>query len=372
LSSQPRNQSLSKTEGITAILQRTDPGRRPESGPPPILVTARDLTLPPLRQAIDGLHPDLARLCGYHFGWCAIDGSVTGSKKGKFLRAGLVMLCAEAVGAAPASVLPGAVAVELVHNFSLLHDDIMDHDDHRRGRPAAWVAFGLSNAILAGDALIGLAMDQLTRLDDATGRRSTGLLADAINEMIRGQAADLALDSKPADEVTAEHYMAATYKTTALLYCCAAIGVTLGGGSAETATALGEACRKLGLAWQMENDVENIWGDPDVTGKPTQGDLRQAKKTLPVIAALRSQTAAGFALAETFSQAAPTDADLYTRAMLIERAGGREHVERLSRRYLDQALAELATALEASAVLIDLTDLFRFIVPSVAPAVTTS
>jgi geranylgeranyl diphosphate synthase, type I len=336
------------------------------SGPPPILGAARDLAFPALREAVDGLHPDLARLCGYHFGWCGIDGSVVESKEGKFLRAALVMLCATAVDATPAAVLPGAVAVELVHNFSLLHDDIMDHDDHRRGRPAAWVAFGLSDAILAGDALIGLALDQLTRLTGDAGRTATRLLGDALNEMIKGQAADLALDNRPAAEVTAEHYMAATYKTTALLYCCAAIGVTLGGGPADLATALGEACRKVGLSWQMANDVENIWGDPGVTGKPTRGDLRQAKKTLPVIAALRSRTEAGIRLAGAFSDAAPTDADLHTQAVLIEQAGGREHVERLSRRYLDQALAELMTALPASVVRPDLAALFRFIVPSVA------
>lgn len=320
---------------------------------------------------MDQLHPDHARLCGYHFGWCGIDGSVVESKEGKFLRAALLLLCAQTVGATPAAVLPGAVAVELVHNFSLLHDDIMDHDEHRRGRPSAWVAFGLSNAILAGDALIGLALDQLTRLTDEAGRTATRLLAEALNEMIKGQAADLALESKPAAEATAEHYMAATYKTTALLYCCAAIGVTLGGGSAELAMALGETCRKLGLAWQMANDLESIWGDPAVTGKPNLGDLRQAKKTLPVIAALRSQTAAGIRLAGAFSDATPTDADLYTQAMLIEQAGGREHVERLSRRYLDQALAELMTALPASAVLTDLASLFRFVVPSVARSGTS-
>jgi geranylgeranyl diphosphate synthase, type I len=312
---------------------------------------------------VDGLHPDLARLCGYHFGWCGIDGSVIESTEGKFLRAALLLLCGRAAGATPAAVLPGAVAVELVHNFSLLHDDIMDHDDRRRGRPSAWVAFGLSNAILAGDALIGLALGQLTRRADEAGRIATGLLTEALNQMIKGQAADLALDSKSASEVTAEHYMAATDKTAALLYGCAAIGVTLGGGSAELAMALGAACRKLGLAWQMANDVENIWGDPAVTGKPTQGDLRQAKKTLPIIAALRSQTEAGMRLADAFSDATPTDADLHTQTMLIERAGGREHVERLSREYLDLALAELLTALPASAARPDLTALFRFIVP---------
>ena len=348
------------------------PGPRPASGPPPILGATRDLTVPALREAVDALHPDLARLCGYHFGWCGVDGSVVESKEGKFLRAALLLLCGQAVGASAADVLPGAVAVELLHNFSLLHDDIMDNDDQRRGRPSAWVAFGLSNAILAGDALIGLALDQLTRLTDAAGRTAARLLAEALNEMIKGQAADLALDSKPAAEVTAEHYMAATYKTTALLYGCAAIGVTLGGGSAEVATALGEASRKLGLSWQMANDVENIWGDPDLTGKPTQGDLRQAKKTLPVIAALRSQTAAGAQLAGALSDATPTDSDLYTQAMLIERAGGREHVERLSRRYLDQALAELATALPASPVLAELAGLFRFVVPAVARSSTVS
>jgi geranylgeranyl diphosphate synthase, type I len=328
-----------------------------EGGPPPILGAARDLALPPLRAAVDALHPDLAHLCGYHFGWCGIDGSVIESKEGKFLRAALVMLCARAVGAAPAAVLPGAMAVELVHNFSLLHDDIMDHDDHRRGRPSAWVAFGLSNAILAGDALIGLAFDQLTQLENEAGRAATRLLAEALSGMIKGQAADLALDIKPAAEVTVEHYMAATYKTTALLHCCSAIGVTLGGGSAEVATALGEASRKLGLAWQMANDLESTWGDPAVTGKPTLGDLRP-------------QTVAGSQLARAFGTTTPTDADLYAQAMLIEEAGGRDYVERLSRRYLDEALAGLAAALPASAVLADLSGLFRFIVPNVARSAT--
>jgi geranylgeranyl diphosphate synthase type I len=370
-------------------------GSRPPDAPPPILSDARRLVLPSLRDAVDGLHPDLARLCGYHFGWYDRDGRPAGNGRGKFLRAALVLLSARAAGPGPRetgdatdaetvgnaggtadtenvegtadtadTAVPGAVAVELVHNFSLLHDDIMDADERRRGRPAAWVVFGTNQAILAGDALTALAVGRLTALRTEVGRAAAGLLVDSLNEMIGGQAADLALEGLPAARATVEHYVAATYKTTALLSCCAGIGAGLAGAPADRTEALREAARRLGLSWQMANDIEDIWGDPAITGKPAFSDLRHAKKTLPVIVALRSGTRAGALLAEALQAAGtePGEEDLRKQAALIEQAGGRDHTQDLSRRYLDRAVARLREALPPSEARDELTRLFRFIV----------
>jgi geranylgeranyl diphosphate synthase type I len=344
---------------------RTPAADRSRNSPPQFAAVARELTLAPLRAAVEGLHPDLARLCGYHFGWCDPHGSPTGAEdSGKFLRATVALLSAAAVGAAPDIAVPGAVAVELVHNFSLLHDDIMDADERRRGRSAAWVTFGSSQAILGGDALTALAVSRLTPVLGEEGRAATVFLTDALNEMIRGQASDLALDSLDADEVTFEHYFDATCKTTALLGVSGAIGAVLGGASRELVAALRTAACEAGLAWQMANDVEDIWGDPAVTGKLAFSDLRQAKKTLPVIAALRSGTGAGHQLAALLRRtgATATDDELRQQAELIESAGGRQYAERLSARHLGRSLDGLARTLPRSPAREELVELFEFIV----------
>ncbi|WP_165495375.1 polyprenyl synthetase family protein [Actinomadura roseirufa] len=338
-----------------------------------LLGDARDLVLPALRAAVDGLHPDLARLCGYHFGWCDENGTPAGHGDGKYLRAALVSLSAQAAGAGTESAVPGAVAVELVHNFSLLHDDIMDSDDRRRGRSAAWAVFGVPASILAGDALIALALGQLTPLAGEVGRDVTRLLVGALDEMICGQAADLALDTLGVADVTTEHYVAATGKTTALLSCCTAIGARLGGAPVTLADQLREATRHLGLSWQLANDVEDIWGDPVITGKPAFSDLRGGKKTFPVIAALRSGTPAGRSLATALDDARATvatavgESALSAWASAIEAAGGRARAERLSRDHLDRAVGLLTEALPESPARERLIGLFRLIVTRDAP-----
>src|SRR5919201_1883711 len=166
---------------------------------PPVLARARELAGPALRAAVAGLHPEVARVAAYHFGWQDRDGHPTSGNGGKALRPALALLSAEA-GRAHARVgLPGAVAVELVHNFSLLHDDLMDGDEERRHRPTAWKAFGPGAAILAGDALLALA--ERAVLDaggaaDGTGPQAARHLTRAIDWLIDGQAADLAFERR--------------------------------------------------------------------------------------------------------------------------------------------------------------------------------
>ena len=183
---------------------------------PDCLERARLLVEPALEAAVDRLCADLRLPARYHFGWDEHNGSTAGVGAGKGLRPTLALLSAEAVGA-PAEVgVPGAVAVELGHNFSLVHDDIIDGDTERRHRATVWSAFGVDDAVMSGDALHTLAFQVL--LDDPTPERvvATTRLVDATAAMIAGQAADMAFDDRLDVDLAACLAMEAD-KTGALL-----------------------------------------------------------------------------------------------------------------------------------------------------------
>ncbi|QFX80089.1 polyprenyl synthetase family protein [Streptomyces sp. SYP-A7193] len=327
------------------------------------LTRARECILPPLREAVNRLHPHLAHVCGYHFGWWSADGEPSeNAVPSKFLRATLTLLAAEAVGESPHTAVPGAVAVELLHNHSLLHDDVIDQDDLRRGRRTVWSAYGTGTAVLAGDALAALSVSHLSRVGTTPAKRALVMLLNAFQCICAGQAADLELERGRA--VTVEDYLQmAADKTSALLACAAGIGAVLCGADEATIVRLQAACTDLGLAWQAANDVEDIWGDPAVTGKPRLSDLRQGKTTLPVLAALASNTPAGRELAACrTSTTGPNPEDLEHIADLIVRAGGRAATERLALNKLNSAEAHLRKLHVPEPSRHTLTALFRFIV----------
>ncbi|EST19855.1 polyprenyl synthetase family protein, partial [Streptomyces roseochromogenus] len=167
------------------------------------------------------------------------------------------VLGAEAAGADGRAGVPAAVAVELVHAFSLLHDDIMDGDPTRRRRPAVWKAYGTGPAVLAGDALFALAVETLATVPQGAG--AVRLLSAALADLVRGQADDLLFAARPCtgpERVTPGEYRAmAEGKTGALLGCAAALGAVLGGADETTAGALDRAGRHLGVAYQLVDDV---------------------------------------------------------------------------------------------------------------------
>ncbi|WP_369387080.1 polyprenyl synthetase family protein [Streptomyces sp. CG1] len=286
---------------------------------PEVLARCRDLVRPALREAVGRLHPWVAEMAAYSFGWCEVGGAPATAPGGKGVRQTLAVLGAEAAGADGRAGVPAAVAVELVHAFSLLHDDIMDGDPTRRRRPAVWKAYGTGPAVLAGDALFALAVETLATVPQGAG--AVRLLSAALADLVRGQADDLLFATRPCtgpERVTPGEYRAmAEGKTGALLGCAAALGAVLGGADETTAGALDLAGRHLGVAFQLVDDVLGLWGDPTVTGKPVGGDLRERKKTYPVLAALESPKAHG--LPELLD--APGRA--VEAAALIEAAGGR-------------------------------------------------
>jgi len=284
----------------------------------------------------------LRQIAAFSFGWSDVDGSpVAGSGKG--VRQALAVLSAEAAGASTGAAVDGAVAVELVHAFSLVHDDIIDGDERRRHRASVWKAYGIGPAILAGDALFALAVQTLANATSEHAPPAMRQLTVALTRLVNGQAEDISFETRPwtgPAAVTVDEYRAmAEHKTGALFTCASAIGAVLAGAPPHVVHALSAAGHHLGLAFQAVDDLLGIWGDPATTGKPVFNDLQQRKKTLPVIAAIGSGTPAGRHIAEILASPGRLDEQhLPPLVELIEQAGGRSFVHRESQEHLDRAL----------------------------------
>ncbi|HEV2375626.1 MAG TPA: polyprenyl synthetase family protein [Streptosporangiaceae bacterium] len=297
--------------------------------------TARDLVGPALAEAMNRLSPEVRTVAAYHLGLAPADPPDPAAPRpngagrrpsgaGKALRPALTLLSARAAEAPPERGVPAAVAVELVHNFSLLHDDIMDGDTERRHRPTAWTVYGVGAAILAGDAMLALAQDLLLEDSAPQGVWAARCLSAAVQRLIAGQGADLAFEDR--DEVSlAECLTMASDKTAALMACACSIGAIQIGAAPELAMGLAGFGAHAGLAFQLTDDLLGIWGAPEVTGKPVRSDLRARKKSLPVVAALTAGSPASDKLAALLRAEEPlSEDDLVLAADLVEEAGGRD------------------------------------------------
>lgn len=320
-----------------------------------LLGEARAAIGPRHRAAVDGLPEPLRRVAGYHAGFRDADGTPRPpqSEAGKAIRPALVLACAGAAGGpeAAAAAVPAAVAVELVHDFTLLHDDVMDGDALRRGRPAAWTVYGTAQALLAGNALLAAAL----RHDEDAGECSAVLaavLADAVLDMCAGQAADvapaptggghrspLAEHGPPSHDgpLTRPDLAAVLYtaelKTGALFGAACELGArTAGAADPARYRAFG---RLLGRAFQLVDDVLGIWGDPSSTGKPAGCDPAAARRSAPVVWALTSGTGASARLAKAL---ADPSCDAGSTADLIAATGARRWALAEARRLTDAAL----------------------------------
>lgn len=328
---------------------------------PATVARSRELVPPALAAWIERLAPQIRRVARYHLGWTDADGRPAAGNGGKGLRPTLALLSAEAAGAPVTTGLPGAVAVELVHNFSLLHDDVIDRDRTRRHRPTAWALFGIGPAVVTGDALLVLAHQALLAAGPR-GPQAASAMARATADMISGQAEDLSF-SERLDVGVEECLAMAGRKTGALLACAASVGALLAGAPARTVGALEEFGYQLGVAFQCIDDVLGIWGRPETTGKPAGGDLREHKKTLPVAAALAAGGTTSRALADLLANGRlHTEEDVAFAARLVEEAGGRALAAAEADRHLDGALAALDRAAIPSRVRDELAEVARFVV----------
>jgi geranylgeranyl diphosphate synthase type I len=291
-----------------------------------VLARARSTVASPLEATLTHLSPELA---------ASVTEQLTGG--GKCVRAALALVSAAACGADECVALDGAVAIELVHNFSLVHDDIIDRDEERRHRPTIWSTFGVSHAIIAGDALATVAFQVLLAVPTPERARAAALLADATQSMISGQALDMAFETRRRVTLT-ECMEMVVGKTAALLKCATQLGAVLSRADEPAVESLGAFGHHLGIAFQAIDDVLGIWGDPAVTGKPVGSDLRRHKMTLPVCIA----QAMGVELDDRWQAGeVASDDDVATVSGALEDCGARGATLDLGQRHLSEALAAL-------------------------------
>lgn len=240
-------------------------------------------------------------------------------------------------------VLPAAAALELVHNFSLIHDDIMDRDDFRHNVPTVHRTFGDSMAILAGDALFAKAFELLTItpiLTDERLRKAVMVLSKASIELCKGQTEDVTSFKREFDE--SYYYSLINKKTSSLLAASSSIGCIAGGGNDEDLRVAEAYGRKLGLAFQLVDDLLGIVGDPNVTGKPVGGDLREGKKTIPIYFALkRASPSEKEVIMRIYGRKEASQEEVERAVNIIKGLGVEDDVRKMADRYAKDALAQL-------------------------------
>jgi geranylgeranyl diphosphate synthase, type I len=278
----------------------------------------------------------LGEMLTYHMGWSEGDGG-----SGKRLRPAITLLCAGACGGAYAAAMPAAVGVELLHNFTLIHDDIEDRSPLRHGRPTLWTRWGVAQAVNAGDALFSIAQLALLNLGETCGEAVAARAAREVNQvclrLTRGQYLDIAFENE--EEIDLETYLAMIEgKTAALIAFAAEVGGLAAGGDEATVSGLAAYGENLGMAFQIKDDALGIWGDPAVTGKSVASDLLARKKSLPALFGL--QESAEFR--ELWRLAEPDQAQVAAMADLLAACGARDYVTEQAEGYTRRAFEHLA------------------------------
>ena len=277
----------------------------------------------------------------YHMGWT---GEGAGPEAtGKRIRPLLVLLTTAASGGDWQASLPAAASVELVHNFSLVHDDIQDNSPKRRGRPTAWVKWGAPMAINAGDALFVISNQAIIDLTNShpasTVVRAAAILHNTCLDLTRGQYLDMSYEERN-DLTLADYWPMIAGKTSALLSACTWTGALLGNANDDGQEAYRLYGHHLGLAFQVQDDILGIWGDEAMTGKSTASDLVEGKNSLPVLFALGKNGK----FAERWKQGPIAPSEVGAIASLLEKEGGRSYAEEIAHEETQKALLNLEKA----------------------------
>jgi len=263
---------------------------------------------------------------------------------GKRIRPLFLLLCTEAAGGDWRKALPAAAAVELLHNFSLIHDDIQDDSPIRHGRPTVWKSWGNANAINAGDALYSLAYCALEKLSDTGVPPETlvkiwRIFNQTNLELTRGQHLDMRFEKQPV--VSVDDYISMiTGKSAALLGACAQIGALIATNDEKLAQEYASFALNMGIAFQIRDDILGIWGNPDVTGKSAATDIISRKKSLPVLYALTKSKP----LADIYQQNQLTDSDVTKAVEILDSLGAQGYTQNIETRFYQKAIDALNQA----------------------------
>lgn len=283
------------------------------------------------------LHGDDAtrQMLRYHVGLETAKGSPDDAL-GKLLRPGLLLFVAEELGANRESALPAAIALELIHNFSLIHDDIEDGDTRRRGRATVWSLIGIAKAINAGDLMMTLAL-----LEGAKASPDTiTCMLDAIRDLVDGQSLDLAFESR---WITPPEYRAMIQlKTSALFRCAFELAGIVAAVPSDLIKRLASFGEELGMAFQVRDDLLGVWGNETDLGRPAGSDLRKRKKAYPLVATHERASDIDRQFLEHVMKSEPvSDGDIKKILGLMDRLGIRSDGEVRMQSHLQEAVKQL-------------------------------
>lgn len=283
----------------------------------------------------------------YHLGWVDKNGAPRNGSTGKRLRPGLCLLSCEAVGGDAKTSLPVAAAIELIHNFSLIHDDIQDDDAERHHLPTVWSVWGKPQAINAGTAMRVMASLAISRLDadDISVQkqlRVQRLLDESSLILVEGQYLDINFESRFDIEVP-QYMEMIEKKTAALLGCSLEVGALMGVDDESMISAFGTIGQNLGMAFQIRDDILGIWGSEEKTGKPQGSDIRHRKNSLPIVLALEK---AGEELTREimaiYRREELNEEDTTAILQILERLNVQSQAQNMAQTYCNKALAVIS------------------------------
>ena len=291
---------------------------------------------------------DLYLLLRHHLGWVDRAGNPVESAlyKGKALRPTLCLFACDALGADLSRALPAAAALELIHNFSLIHDDIQDRDVERRHQPTLWSVWGVPRALVAGNGLESVGNLAQSNGADPTvaadiALRVSRILTESNLQMVQGQCLDLDFESR-TDIVADDYLQMIAFKTGALIRSGLEIGALLATDDPAAFEAFSGFGNGVGRAFQIRDDYLGIWGDQATTGKAAGNDIRRRKKTFPVVFALEKTTGASRReLLRIYDLEALEDDDVTQVLGILEEVGAREQCYNITQASADHALAAL-------------------------------
>ena len=263
---------------------------------------------------------------------------------GKRMRPSMVVAACRAVGGDGSKAIPMAVAIEYIHNFTLIHDDLMDGDEMRRGMKTSHVVYGMPTAILAGDALFAKAYQIIGDLDiPAEGMKEIlSLVSKAVWDLARGQQMDV--NNENADFITLDHYIETiTGKTSVLFAAGAASGAIIGGAKKDVVDSIQKYALSLGVAFQMYDDILGVYGDPKVTGKSAGNDIRKGKYTVMICHAHDTikDEKVWKQFMSVFGKIDATDDEIEVARKILKDCGSYDYAIDLAKKYTDEAIDSL-------------------------------
>ena len=252
---------------------------------PLVLSRYQDILEPALKNTISDRSSFVYDMLRYCMGWSNPTGEPCNLEKGKGIRPSLCLFTCDALGGDVQKALPAAVSLELIHNFSLIHDEIQDFDEIRHHRPTLWTIWGVPKALVAGNVMRVLAEKSMSRLGSSDSNlisQASSIVSEACLQMIEGQYMDISFEG--GSRITVDQYMEMiSRKTGALLRSSVHLGAVLGSGSDEVGHLFRRIGAALGFMFQIRDDILGTWGESSATGKPVGADIRRRKNTLPII-----------------------------------------------------------------------------------------